>query len=146
MWLYYLRFLLRTGSTFYITFWPTGRTPYFFNGKDRDTRQKRRLNMPNLPLDYNLFLPTSLTLRIISIAISKYSNVWYQIEGLDEYFTNKWLKWVSLACSSSLIWRLSGFSLFWYLPLVGGNYESKENPLKRQRRLGLTHLQSWSHP
>ena len=27
---------------------------------------------------------------------SKYSHVWYQIEGIDEYFNSRWLNWVSL--------------------------------------------------
>ena len=39
------------------------------------------------------------------------------------------------APSPCLLWRLSGFSLFWHFG--NGKYQNKEKPLKRQRKLGL---------
>ena len=45
---------------------------------------------------------------------------------------------VTRSINPSLLWCLSGFSIFWYLP------QNKEKPLIQQRKLGLkVHLPSW---
>ena len=48
----------------------------------------------------------------------------------------------SLSFNPSLLWCLSGFSIFWYFATnkyqICGKYQNKEKPLKGQRKLGLT--------
>ena len=44
--------------------------------------------------------------------------------------------------NQSLLWCLSGFSIFWYLPLSSCKYQNKEKTLKRQRKLWLDLVQT----
>ena len=61
--------------------------------------------------------------------------VWAYLEMMASFYTP--FDWSSYCTSPSFLWRFSGFSLFWYLPLFSGKYQNMEKPLKHQRRLGL---------